>query len=465
MVILNNLYTEDTIAAISTPVGAGAIGIIRLSGKDAFDIGIRIFRPHRKEEHFPCSHRLYYGELVDGSEEVIDEVLVSFMRSPRTYTREDVVEINCHSGPVALQMVLETVLQNGARLAEAGEFTKRAFFNGRIDLAQAEGTINLINARSKKGVKNALSHIKGELSDVIKSLQQKLTAIVAAIEVSVDFPGEAEDVDMASLESELREVRDKLEELHRSREKGDIFQNGLKITIAGRPNVGKSSLLNALLARERAIVTHIPGTTRDLIEERLIWEGVPVRLTDTAGIRDTDNMVEEKGVTLSLKALRESDLILFMVDGSQSLDSDDIKIFELIREEEIKFLLLINKCDLNTVVDKAWFSEKEPDLMIINISALNKSGLEELQKEIISLVFKGDIYSDEGLLITGIRQKELIFQALTLINRVLENLADVPVDLLSDDLSSAVEQLNMLTGEKVTGDILDYVFSNFCLGK
>ena len=461
----NDLLAEDTIVAISTPLGTGGIGIVRLSGNDAFAIVNKIFHPRNRQEGFPKSHRIYYGELMDSKGAALDEVLVNFMKAPGTYTREDVVEINCHSGLMVLQMVLKEVVNNGARLAEAGEFTKRAFFNGRIDLAQAEGIINLINARSEKGVKNALKHLKGGLSERLRELSRVMTDVIASIEASVDFPGEAEEVNTLLLERDLKIIEESLKELYESSEKGDIFQSGLKVAIVGRPNVGKSSLLNALLSRERAIVTNVPGTTRDLIEEQVIIEGVPVRLTDTAGIRNTANMVEEKGVSLSLDALRDSDLVLFMLDGSQELQSEDRKIFSIIREEGKDFILLVNKCDLNTVINFGEFSREEHKLNLIRMSVLNETGLNALQKEILNKVARGDVIGEEGLMITGMRQKKLISQAINIINESLNNLGKVPIDLISADLKSALKNIGDLTGDGAGGDILNTVFLNFCLGK
>lgn len=457
--------TEDTIAAISTPVGEGGIGIVRMSGKDAFAIALDIFVPQSKTGKYPVSHRLYYGYIKDKNNEHIDEVLLSFMKAPGTYTREDIVEINCHSGAFSLKIILETVLEKGARLAEPGEFTKRAYLNGRIDLSQAESVLNIITARSEKAVKNAARLVKGELSSEIKNLRGIILSLLANIEASLDFPGEVEDINFDSAVKDLEYVNEKIKNLCRSAEKGAVFQEGLKVSIVGKPNVGKSSLLNSILHKQRAIVTEVPGTTRDILEEQLSLRGVPVCLIDTAGIRKTHDPVEKLGVNLSWEAIEAADLVLIMMDASTGMQDEDREILKIIKENHRKHIVVINKIDLNDKISDADLKEITLAENIIKISATKKTGIDELEKTIVALVEEDAIAESENIMITNMRHKDALLQAGSSIQQAIAGMENDPIDLISIDIKRTEEKLGMITGETVDDDVLDRIFARFCIGK
>ncbi|RUM89454.1 MAG: tRNA uridine-5-carboxymethylaminomethyl(34) synthesis GTPase MnmE [Thermodesulfatator sp.] len=460
-----HLRTEDTIAAIATPPGPGAIGVIKISGPEAEGILRRVFRPARAREHFD-SHRLYYGHIVDPqSGEPVDEVLVALMRAPRSYTREDVLEIYAHSGYRVLTRILELVFKAGARPAEPGEFTRRAFLNGRIDLAQAEAVEEIIHARSEQALRLALKHLSGGLSARIKALRERLLDLLAVTEVAVDFP--EEDVEILSPEKMRRTISEEiLPEIRRllaSAEEGRVFREGIAVVLAGRPNVGKSSLLNALLREERAIVTPIPGTTRDVIEETAQIAGLPVRLIDTAGLREAADEVESIGVRKAREKLAAADVVVFLVDGSQPPAEEDRRLYQEVRSRP--HLVAVNKIDIAPAENLALWRDFFPEPPIF-ISATERLGLEELSHKIFEMAV-GHGPAEPPEIAPNLRQKAALERAGEALQRALEILAQsepLP-ELLSLELREALAALAEITGEVTTEDLLDRIFSTFCLGK
>ncbi len=466
---MQNPFEDDsTIAAISTPIGEGGIGIVRISGQDSYAIAKKIFSPKHKGKNYPQSHRLYYGFIVDENHEIVDEVLVSFMKAPATYTREDVVEINCHSGILMLRVILEMVLKSGARMANAGEFTQRAFINGRIDLSQAENILNLVTARSEKAIKSAAKSLTGELSSKINALREQMISIIAFIEASLDFPEDIEDVndeEMEKIVKELIQIQREIEHLHKNAEKGNIFQYGLKVSIVGKPNVGKSSLLNSLINKQRSIVTEIPGTTRDLLEEQINIEGVPVVFVDTAGIRKTEEPVESIGVEYSKGAIEDSDLVLFLIDAFTGIEEEDKEIMNFILKSQKDYLILVNKIDLKDWKEEHKYMEGVDSKRIVKISVKEKKGIEAIEKSIVSMVEGGTTTGREDSMILNVRHKEALKEAQKHLNEALLNVETNPIDLITSDLKMAEEKLGEITGSYVSKDILEHIFSNFCIGK
>lgn len=456
----------DTIVAISTPVGVGGIGIVRFSGAGAFDIGQKVFRPRRRGEgEYPRSHRLYYGFVTDREGDILDEVMVSFMRAPTTYTKEDIVEINCHSGIVSLRAILNRVLEEGARLAEPGEFTRRAYLNGRIDLSQAESVLNLINARSEKALKHAAKFIKGDLSPEIRGLRDRIMDLIMHVEASIDFPEEVEDIDSGYLKAELDAVEEKVRGLYVSAERGTVFQEGLKVSIVGKPNVGKSSLLNTLIQKQRAIVTEIPGTTRDILQEQLNIKGIPISLIDTAGIRKTRDPVEKMGVIRSREAIATADLVLLMMDASSGIGNEDLDIINIIKEEKKRYIVIVNKIDLGKVITNEAITNCLPEAKIIELSLKNKEGLDGLEESIASVVEEGHISSGESLMILNLRHKQALAEALDLFVEMGTDSKHKPLEVIAEELKGIEEKLGEITGETVSDDLLEKIFSNFCIGK
>lgn len=462
---LNGKMLNDTIAAISTPLGEGGIGIVRLSGKKAINIADKIFKGKEKVSNFK-SHTLHYGKIVaPHTLEVIDSVLLSVMHAPKTYTREDIVEINAHGGIIPLNRILEVVLSLGARLAEPGEFTKRAFLNGRIDLSQAEAVVDLIRAKTNLSAKFALSQLHGRLYKEISNLRQKTLSLLVELEASIDFY--EEDIELVSIDEifdKLNEIKKKIEELIENAKYGKILQQGVITTIIGRPNVGKSSLLNALVGQPKAIVTHIPGTTRDAIEEMIDIEGIPLKVVDTAGLRHTVDIVEEEGVRRAREALNSADLVIFVMDGSEEITIDDIKIMNELKDKEA--ILIINKVDLPQLITINKIKNYIPDKPIIHISATYGIGLNELKKTIKEIFFAGKILSTDELIITNLRHKEALKSSLkninTAINAIENNLS---FEFIALDLRELLDNLGLIVGKTVTEDILDEIFSKFCIGK
>lgn len=452
---------DDTIAAISTPVGSGGISIVRISGSEAIETANKLFIPRKgKPLAERKSHTISYGNLVYKGE-VCDEVLVSLMRAPNTYTREDVVEINCHGGIRAVTAVLEAVLKSGARLAEPGEFTKRAFLNGRLDLTQAEAVIDIINAKTDKSREAALKRLDGRLCRKIKALREDILTMIAHIEAAIDYPEHDDETMTYSMIADgVHRVSGAVQSLIDGADIGRIYNEGIKTVILGRPNVGKSSLLNAVIDEERAIVTDIPGTTRDVLEELINIGGIPLKLIDTAGIRDTDNAIEKIGVEKSRKLAEEADLVLLMLDGSREMTDEDRELISL--SEDKKRIVLINKTDLEQKIDADEISILDP----IFVSVKTDMGIERLYDRIKEMFLKGDIAENDEALISNERNKNSLYKAKLHLDNVLETVNNrMPEDFISMDLTQAYEALGEITGESLEEDIIDKIFSEFCLGK
>ncbi len=452
---------SETIAAISTAMGEAGIGIVRMSGNDAIKIGESVFKGRGGEIE---NRKLTYGHIYD-EEKIIDEVLISFMKGPHTYTREDMVEIYCHGGIVAVRKILELLLKSGARLAEAGEYTKRAFLNGRLDLSQAEAVIDIIKSKTDKSYQVSLNQLEGSLTKRIKEIRDVLLGMVAHIEVSIDFPEEDVEVKTQNdLENNALEVKEKISSLLATSDRGGILRDGLNTVILGKPNVGKSSLLNAVLRENRAIVTDIPGTTRDIIEEYINIDGIPLKIIDTAGIRETSDVVEKMGVDRARKTVEDADLIIAIFDISRELSQEDHEILDLIKDK--KSIILLNKTDLPNVYDEAYFKNYVKDMEIITSSITQGIGIEELENSIRHMFYSGSLEIKSDIVINNLRHKNQLEKALKNIESVIEDLeAQVPLDCLEVDLKNCWENLGEISGETVGEDILDRIFSEFCIGK
>ena len=452
----------DTIAAISTPRGEGGIGIIRISGDKSFEILNKIFKAKNPNKDLGF-YKFNYGFINDAGR-IIDEVMVVKMKSPRTYTCEDVVEINCHGGYLVSEKVLELVLKNGARHAEAGEFTKRAFMNGRIDLSQAEAVMDIIQGKTEKSIALSMDQLRGDLREKISEFKKALLDVTAHVNVVLDYPEEGIDDPLPlSLRKSLEDVYKEADTLIESYDKGKKIKEGIKTVIVGKPNVGKSTLLNSLLKEERAIVTHIPGTTRDVIEEIINIKGIPLVLVDTAGIRETDDIVENIGVEKSREFIEKADLILLVLDSSRELEREDIEVIEKIRNNNKKTIILLNKIDLERKIDL-----KEYDFQnIVEISAKDNIGIESMEEEIYSFIIEERVEdSSEGLIITNIRHKTALEKTKESIRNIFDTIdSGMPMDLISVDLKEALDNLSEITGEISSEDILDHIFGNFCVGK
>ncbi|MCX7951223.1 MAG: tRNA uridine-5-carboxymethylaminomethyl(34) synthesis GTPase MnmE [Clostridiales bacterium] len=460
------MYIDDTIAAISTPVGEGGIGIVRMSGKDSLDIIARIFKSFKnKNVKEMKSYTMMYGFIVDPkSNEKVDEVIISYMKAPNTYTREDIVEVNCHGGVVAVKRILSLILENGARLAEPGEFTKRAFLNGRIDLSQAEAVIDLIRAKTTESMHIALEQSQGKLSSKIKNIMHRLLGILAHIEASVDFPeDDIENVVSSKIIKDSNEIINELNSLIKNAETGKILREGLNTSIVGKPNVGKSSLLNALLEEKRAIVTDIPGTTRDVIEEYINIRGIPVKIIDTAGIRETSDIVEKIGVEKSKEYIEKSDLIIFMVDSSRPLDDEDLEIIELIKNK--RTIVVINKIDLPSASDLDTIKKYFNDESIIYASVNTEQGIEDIKQKIEEFVYSGEVKSKD-IYVTNVRHKDILYKAKESIEKGIETIESLlPLDIASVEYRDAYLKLGEITGDTAAEDIIDRIFNDFCIGK
>lgn len=448
---------DDTIAAVATPIGVGGIGIVRLSGPQALPIvqGILIGPPEL------APRELAYGRIVDpANEQVVDEVLVAYMPAPRTYTRQDVVEINCHGGPAPLRRVLDLCLAGGARLAGPGEFTMRAFLNGRIDLAQAEAVADLVEAKTEAGLRLAVAQLDGHLSAQIREVRSRLLDALAWVEASIDF--DEDEVPPYQVDRDLALARQRLVDLIQGSERGIVYRQGVHTAIVGRPNVGKSSLLNALLRADRAIVTPIPGTTRDTLEETLNMNGIPLVLVDTAGIRtDTRDLAEDLGVGRSRAALAQADLALLVIDGSTPLDAEDRQIAGLVGERPA--ILVINKVDLGLV---ARAGEILPQAPCVEVSALTGAGIPDLEKAIERVVLDGRTAASDAVLVSNPRHRDVLRRSLVHLEDALAAYrGGVPVDLVSIDLTAAVNVLGEITGETVSETLLETIFGRFCIGK
>lgn len=451
----------DTIAAISTPLGEGAIGIVRLSGTKALDIAKSIFKG--KDLTTVASHTLNYGHIIKPSTgEVIDEVMVSVMLAPKTFTREDVIEINTHGGIAVTNDILQLLIKQGARMAEPGEFTKRAFLNGRIDLTQAEAVMDLIRAKTDKAMSIAIKQLDGSLSQLISDTRQEILNTLAQVEVNIDYPeyDDVEEMTTALLHDKTREFQTLLEQLLRTAKRGKILREGLSTAIIGRPNVGKSSLLNTLLREDKAIVTDIAGTTRDVIEEYVNIKGIPLKLVDTAGIRETDDLVEQIGVERSKKALQEADLVLLVLNASEKLTEQDKALLAL--SQNSNRIILLNKTDLEQVIENDQLPEEA-----IPISVLQNQNIDQIEDRINQLFFDHTgLIEQDATYLSNARHISLIEQAVQSLEAVNEGLAlGMPVDLLQIDLTKAWEILGEITGDAAPDELITQLFSQFCLGK
>lgn len=456
----------DTIAAISTPMGEGAIAIVRLSGTQAVTIADHVYRGANRLTDVP-THTIHYGKLVEsGTNQVVDEVMVSVMRAPKTFTREDVVELNCHGGLVAVNRVLELILeQPGVRLAEPGEFTKRAFLNGRIDLSQAEAVMDLIRAKTDRAMNVALGQMEGRLSRLVNELRQQLLETIAAVEVNIDYPEyDAEEMTQAIIRDKAGDVRRVLGELLSTARQGKILREGLSTAIIGRPNVGKSSLLNTLVQEAKAIVTDIAGTTRDTIEEYVNVRGVPLKLVDTAGIRETEDIVERIGVEKSRQALKTADLVLLVLNGNDELTPEDELLFDAI--EGMNAIIIVNKSDLEQKVDLGRVRERADGRPVVTTSLLEEAGVNDLEQAIAALFFEKGVESKDMTYVSNARHIQLIKQASKMIEDALDAAENgMPIDMVQIDLRRAWDTLGEINGDTVQESLIDQLFSQFCLGK
>ena len=457
----------STIAAISTATGSGGIGIIRLSGEKSIEIIKKIFKPIDKKINLDevKGYTIKYGFIVDSNNEKIDEVLVSFFRAPRSYTTEDMCEINSHGGTVIERKILEQCLLNGAELAEPGEFTKRAFLNGRIDLSQAESVIDIINAKTEKEAKESFKQLQGNLSIELNNIKDNLLDIMSDIEASIDYPEyDIEETTNSKALKVLNEIRNKLVNLENSFENGKILRESVKTVIIGKPNAGKSSLLNTLLKEDRAIVSDYAGTTRDTIEEFINIDGIPLKIIDTAGIRETNDFVEKIGVEKAIGLIKDADLVIALFDSSKELEEEDYKILELIKNK--KSIVLLNKSDLSDLNIKTINYISNTNKKVIKASMKTKNGIAELYKTISELFNNNELNSDNGIVITNIRHKNLIHNAINNLDEAENSIKnDMPIDVVAICIKEVLESIGSITGDNVSEDIINKIFSKFCLGK
>ncbi len=464
---MKNIYLDDAIAAISTAQGNGGIGIVRISGRDSVDIADRIFKAAGGAKiNDKKSHTITYGEVVDPKTgEVIDEALLMLMLSPRTYTKEDVVEINCHGGFHVTNKVLEVVLNNGARLAEPGEFTKRAFLNGRIDLTQAEAVMDVIESKTELSRRTAVNQLGGSVKEKVHELREEILDMIAAIEAAIDYPEhDVEEETRSDMYSRTTKLKAEINKLLESADMGRIIREGAEAVILGKPNVGKSSLLNLLLMEDRAIVTDIPGTTRDTVEEYMNLGGVPVKIVDTAGIRETADTVEKIGVEKSMKRAEEADIIFMVLDASLPLTDEDMEILDFIKNK--RAIILVNKTDVGNVIDIDILREYTDIRNIIFVSVKENTGMDKLTERFKEMFLNGDIESKESVLISNTRHKNMLFKAEEALNCALVTIdSGMPEDFISMDLQDALSALGEITGDSVDDEIIDRIFTRFCLGK
>ena len=459
------MFIDDTIAAIATAPGEGGIGIIRISGEKSLEVAQSIFESKSGKMIKDYNARtLVYGKIVD-DKKVIDEVLVAYMKGPNSYTAEDVIEINCHGGFISVKKILELILSKGVRLADAGEFTKRAFLNGRIDLSQAEAIIDVIQSKTDMAHEVAQNQLEGSLAKKIKDLRMNVTEVLAHLEVSIDFSEEdVEEITYQTLEEKALELRAEIKKLYDTAESGKILRDGLKTVIVGKPNVGKSSLLNSILGENRAIVTDIAGTTRDVIEEFVNIKGIPLKIVDTAGIRETEDVVEKIGVEKSKESFSTADLVIMVLDASRKLSEEDMEILESLKNK--KAIVLLNKMDLEPQIELDKIKEYVNSEDIIEISALRHQGIEELQDKIESMVYHGSVKNSSNLMITNSRHKDALFKAYESINDAINAIEQrMPYDFIEVDFKNIWDYLGYINGDTVREDLLDTIFANFCIGK
>ena len=457
---------EDTITALATKAGESAVNIIKISGKNSIEIAQKIFKSKSQKKLKELkTYSMIYGNIYDDKDEIIDEVLISIMKAPHSYTREDVVEINCHGGIAAVNKILDLVIKYGARLAEPGEFTKRAFINGRIDLTQVEAIADIIYAKTETSLKIAANNLKGILSQEIKNIRKNLLELIVDIEASIDFT--EEDIEIISYDEMLKRVKfisNKLRELIKNEEKGEIIKNGIKVSIIGKPNVGKSSLLNLIIKKDKAIVTPIPGTTRDAVEEILYLNGIPVIMTDTAGIRESKNIIEKIGVNKSMSEIERSDILIVVIDNSRILTKEDMEILKKTKEK--KHIVCINKIDKKSKIDKTEIQKYIDKRFILEVSALKNTGINKLEEKIKDLTIGKDRFEIEEKIIINKRQKITIQKA----KEAMDNAISAIKNKLSEefpalDLRNAYNLLGEIIGENTNEDILNGIFKKFCIGK
>ena len=456
----------DTITSISTPMGEGAIGIVRLSGPEAVEIGDKLYKGKKKLKDVP-SHTINYGHIIDPeTDEVVEEVMISVLRAPKTFTREDIIEINCHGGILTINRILELTMTHGARMAEPGEYTKRAFLNGRIDLSQAEAVMDFIRSKTDRASKVAMNQIEGRLSDLIKRQRQSILEILAQVEVNIDYP-EYDDVEDATTEfllAQSKKIKNEIDQLLETGTQGKIMREGLSTVIVGKPNVGKSSMLNNLIQDNKAIVTEVAGTTRDVLEEYVNVRGVPLRLVDTAGIRDTEDIVEKIGVERSRKALSEADLILFVLNNNEPLTEEDRTLYEVIKNEDA--IVIVNKTDLERRLDIEEVKTMIGDTSLIQTSMLKQEGIDELELQIRDLFFGGEVQNQDMTYVSNSRHISLLKQARQTIQDAIDAAeAGIPMDMVQIDLTRTWELLGEIIGESASDELIDQLFSQFCLGK
>ncbi|HDP2992291.1 TPA: tRNA uridine-5-carboxymethylaminomethyl(34) synthesis GTPase MnmE [Staphylococcus aureus] len=456
----------DTITSISTPMGEGAIGIVRLSGPQAVEIADKLYKGKHLLNDVP-SHTINYGHIIDPeSKEVVEEVMVSVLRAPKTFTREDIIEINCHGGILTINRVLELTMTYGARMAEPGEFTKRAFLNGRIDLSQAEAVMDFIRSKTDRASKVAMNQIEGRLSDLIKKQRQSILEILAQVEVNIDYP-EYDDVEDATTEfllEQSKEIKQEINRLLDTGAQGKIMREGLSTVIVGKPNVGKSSMLNNLIQDNKAIVTEVAGTTRDVLEEYVNVRGVPLRLVDTAGIRETEDIVEKIGVERSRKALSQADLILFVLNNNEALTQEDYTLYEVVKNEDV--IVIVNKMDLEQNIDINEVKDMIGDTPLIQTSMLKQEGIDELEIQIRDLSFGGEVQNQDMTYVSNSRHISLLKQARQTIQDAIDAAeSGVPMDMVQIDLTRTWEILGEIIGETASDELIDQLFSQFCLGK
>ncbi|WP_368862921.1 tRNA uridine-5-carboxymethylaminomethyl(34) synthesis GTPase MnmE [Staphylococcus hominis] len=456
----------DTITSISTPMGEGAIGIVRLSGPEAVEIGDKLYKGKKKLKDVP-SHTINYGHIIDSeTDEVVEEVMISVLRAPKTFTREDIIEINCHGGILTINRILELTMTHGARMAEPGEYTKRAFLNGRIDLSQAEAVMDFIRSKTDRASKVAMNQIEGRLSDLIKRQRQSILEILAQVEVNIDYP-EYDDVEDATTEfllAQSKKIKNEIDQLLETGTQGKIMREGLSTVIVGKPNVGKSSMLNNLIQDNKAIVTEVAGTTRDVLEEYVNVRGVPLRLVDTAGIRDTEDIVEKIGVERSRKALSEADLILFVLNNNEPLTDEDRTLYEVIKNEDA--IVIVNKTDLERRLDIEEVKTMIGNTPLIQTSMLKQEGIDELELQIRDLFFGGEVQNQDMTYVSNSRHISLLKQARQTIQDAIDAAeAGIPMDMVQIDLTRTWEILGEIIGESASDELINQLFSQFCLGK
>lgn len=456
-------YLDDTIAGIATPLGNGGISIIRISGDNALKAIKNIFKGNI--DNVPETHKVYFGNIHDVNKNILDEVLVTIMLAPKTYTREDVVEVNCHGGIKIVNRVLEEILKQDVRLAEPGEFTKRAFLNGRIDLSSAEAVIDVINAKTEISREASIKQLTGELCDIIKNYRKSILSLIASIEASIDYPEHEESqTNLQNIQILCKELLLELKKLSNTFDKGKVIKNGIETVIVGIPNSGKSSLLNELLQEDRAIVTDVAGTTRDTLTEYITLNNILLKITDTAGIRDTEDIVEKIGVEKSKKLLDTADLILMIIDSSKELSVDDIDVLKNIKDK--KKIILINKIDLEQNLNYEVLNEYVDKKYVIKVSIKYKKGLDRLEKSIEDLFYSGELDNKDETIITSFRHKNLIEESIKSLENAVNSLkAGYTEDIISIDLQNAYSALGEILGESINEDLLDEIFSQFCLGK